>query len=208
MRMIQIHMAILVTAAAISARADDGLPKRLDFDRYKGMLEHSPFAVATAVVAPAAAPSACKDLYIANAARTSDGDSVTLMSTVERDFKKYLTTKNPVDGYAIASVEWSDKVGETRVTISKDGQFCTLTFNQSLLSQPMPNRPSTLPGVQPGPVQMPLQRPQLMATPPAPATVPHVRGVIQRNPQLQFPSLPGVSPFPAPQKQPDPNDEE
>jgi hypothetical protein len=196
--MIQTYMPIFVMAAAISARADDGLPKRLDFDRYKGMLEHSPFAVATAVVAPAAAPSICNDLYIANAARTPDGDSVTIMSTSDREFKKYLTTKTPVDGYALANVDWSDKVGETKVTVSKDGQFCSLTFNQNLVTQPMPNRPGALPGVQPAPVQIPLQRPPVISTPAAAAPNPHIRGVIQRNPQPQFPVLPGVSPPPAP----------
>jgi len=59
------------------------------------------------------------------------------MSLVESDqnFKKYLTTREPVDGYSIAQIEWSEDVGKTKVTISKDGQFATLTFNQSLLSK-------------------------------------------------------------------------
>jgi hypothetical protein len=167
------------------------LPKRLDFDRYKGMLEHSPFAVATAVVAPAATPNFAKDLYIANAAKTPDGDTVTLQSTTDKEFKKYLTTKGPVDGYAIANIEWSDKVGETKVTISKDGQFATLTFNQAEMSkQPVPNRPPNapnMPGVPAAPAPAPgVQRPIQMPTPFAPATSPHVRGVIQRNPQPQL----------------------
>jgi hypothetical protein len=199
MRTICIAVSILALVVNSSVRADDGLPKRLDFDRYRGMLDHSPFAIATAVVAPAATPSACTDLYIANAARTQEGDTVTLMSTTDRDFKKYLTTKNPVDGYAIAGVEWSDKVGETKVTISKDGQFCTLTFNQSLLSQPQPNRPSAMPGVPAMPIPMPtFQRPPGFPAPAAPATTPHVRGLIPRNPQPQISFPPGVSPFPTP----------
>src|ERR1043166_5672758 len=125
-------MSGLVFGVTCFARADD-LPVKLGFDRYKGILEHSPFAVASAVVAPAAAPNFAKDLYIANAARSSDGDMVTLASSSDKDFKKYLTTKEPLDGYSIASIQWSDKVGETKVTISKDGQFATLTFNQAVL---------------------------------------------------------------------------
>src|SRR5207248_7710228 len=97
------------------------------------------FAVASAVVAPAATPNFAKDLYVANAAKSQDGDMVTIASSSDKDFKKYLTTTNPVDGYAIASIEWSDKVGETKVTISKDGQFATLAFNQAVLTQPLPN---------------------------------------------------------------------
>src|SRR6266480_3532271 len=134
----RIYISIFATIGIFSARADDDLPKRLNFDRYKGMLDHSPFAVASAIVAPAATPNFAKDLYIANAARSSDGDMITLASSSDKEFKKYLTTREPADGYSIANIEWSDKVGETRVTISKDGQFATLTFNQAVLSQPMP----------------------------------------------------------------------
>ncbi len=86
-----------------------------------------------------------------------------------------------MDGYSIANIQWSDKVGETRVTISKDGQFATLTFNQAVLSQALPNRPA--PPV-PGIVQPPLQ--PFKPGPAAPSLsmpTPHVRATIQRNPQ-------------------------
>src|SRR5438270_6053344 len=181
-----IQMSIFAIIAAVSARADDGLPQRLNFDRYKGMLDNSPFAVASAIVAPAATPNFAKDLYIANAARSQDGDMVTIASSSDKEFKKYLTTKEQVDGYAIANIEWSDKVGETKVTISKDGQFAVLAFNQAVLAQPLPNKPA--PGMPPAPVpvQQPgVQRPLPMPTPAAPAATPHVRGVIPRNPQPQ-----------------------
>src|ERR1700738_5583101 len=179
MKTYQTLMSILAVMAALSARAADDLPQRLNFDRYKGMLDHSPFAVASAVVAPAAAPNFAKDLYVANAAKSQDGDMVTIASTSDKDFKKYLTTKEPVDGFGIANIEWSDRVGETKVTISKDGQFATLTFNQALLIQQVPNKPAGLPApggqrqqpIFPRPVQAPA-----LATP-----TPHVRGVIQRN---------------------------
>src|ERR687887_2899328 len=102
------------------------------------MVENSPFAIATAVAAPAATPDFAKDLYVANAAHSPDGDLVTIASTSDHNFKKYLNTKASVDGYSIANIEWSDKVGGTKVTISKDGNFATLTFNQALLSQASP----------------------------------------------------------------------
>ena len=175
-----LSMSIFVVVAILSARADD-LPTKLNFDRYKGMLDHSPFAVASAVVAPAAAPNFAKDLYVANAAKSPDGDMVTIASSADKEFKKYLTTKTPVDGYGIASIEWSDKIGETKVTISKDGQFATLTFNQSILTQPLPNKPGPVaPGVAP-PQPPTAQRPGQNPVVPAPS--PHVRGTIQRNPQ-------------------------
>ena len=123
------------TVGAFSSSADDVLPPRFNFDRYTRMLDQSPFAVATAPALPEATPDFARDFYIANAARSPEGDMVTLMSTSEQNFKKYLTTREPVDGYSIAQIEWSQDVGKTKVTISKDGQFATLTFNQSLLSK-------------------------------------------------------------------------
>src|SRR5216110_3175465 len=125
---------ILAVLGVIDSQAEEVLPPQFNFDRYSKMVDKSPFAIATAVAAPAATPDFAKDLYIANAARSPDGDMVTLASTSDHNFKKYLTTKEPMDGYSIANIEWSDKVGETKVTISKDGNFATLTFNQALLS--------------------------------------------------------------------------
>ena len=177
------YMSILALIATISVSGADDLPQRLNFDRYKGMLDHSPFAVASAVVAPASTPNFAKDLYVANAAKSPDGDMVTIASSSDREFKKYLTTKNPVDGYAIANIQWSDKVGETKVTISKDGQFATLTFNQAVLTQPLPNKPGQL---APGVIQPPQQQPGFQKpgqNPGVAAPTPHVRGTIQRNPQ-------------------------
>ena len=130
---------ILAVLGVIDSQAEEVLPPQFNFDRYSKMVDQSPFAIATAVAAPAATPDFAKDLYIANAARSSEGDMVTLASTSDHNFKKYLTTKEPMDGYSIANIEWSDKVGETKVTISKDGNFATITFNQALLSQTAPN---------------------------------------------------------------------
>jgi len=188
-------MSIFAFIAAVSAQAADDLPQRLNFDRYKGMLDHSPFAVASAVVAPASTPNFAKDLYVANAAKSPDGDMVTIASTDDKEFKKYLTTKNPVDGYGIANIEWSDQVGETKVTISKDGQFATLTFNQAVITQPLPNRPA--PGVvpPPPPLQPGFQKPG--QNPGVAVPTPHVRGTIQRNPQQPQSQPPPQPPPPA-----------
>src|SRR5215470_18145476 len=130
---------MLAVLGVVHAQAEEVLPSQFNFERYSKMVDQSPFAVATAVAAPAATPDFAKDLYVANAARSPEGDMVTLASTADHNFKKYLTTREPVDGYSIANIEWSDKVGATRVTISKDGNFATLTFNQALLSQSGPN---------------------------------------------------------------------
>jgi len=198
------HTLVLILAllGAIHSQAEEVLPPQFNFDRYAKMVDHSPFAIATALAQPAATPDFAKDLYIANAARSPDGDMVTLASTADHLFKKYLTTKEPVDGYSIANIEWSDKVGATKVTISKDGNFATLTFNQALLSQsapgggavsktftpPMPAAPIANPASVPNPVTsklpagVPAELQQLLPPPREPSR-PHARGLIQRSPR-------------------------
>jgi hypothetical protein len=187
----------LALLGVISTQAEDVLPPEFDFDRYSKMVDHSPFAIATAVAAPAATPDFAKDLYVANAARSPEGDMITLASTSDHNFKKYLTTKAPVDGYSIANIEWSERVGATKVTIGKDGNFATITFNQALLSQPAPavartftpaaaspKVPST-----PGNIASKLPPgvpPEMQKLVPPPRELPprtHQRGVIQRNPR-------------------------
>ena len=188
-------MTIFAVPGAITGRADDVLPPRFNFNRYSAMVDHSPFAIATAVALPSATPDFAKDLYVANAARSPEGDMVTIASSSDQNFKKYLSTKQPVDGYSIASIEWSDRVGATKVTISKDGKFASITFNEALLSQPAPNAPpvpvpptAAIPAVPfvPSPLGVP--------SVPRKAPRPHVRGTIQRNPR--------AVPVPTPNPQP------
>lgn len=181
MRRCQILMSIFVLLCSISNQRADEIPKRLNFDRYSAMLNHSPFAVATAAALPAATPNFAKDLYLSSAAKSPEGDMITVISSSDKTFRKYLSTKEPVDGYSIANIEWSDRVGETKATVSKDGQFATLTFNQALLStQQVSGAPQEI--VPPtGPAPMPAGRmPKPM--PPLPTLAPHIRGSISRNP--------------------------
>jgi hypothetical protein len=184
------------------------LPKPFSFARYQSMSDHSPFAVATAMVAPAETPNFAKDLYVANAAHSKEGDFVTIASSTDRNFKKYLTTTAAVDGYTIASIEWSDKVGATKVTVTKDGQSATISFNEALLHSTASagQNPGQAPGAPPqkqpdgkdsNPVaaQSTAQMPPVpgaqsnptkqMPVPALPSTLPpaaRTRGVIPRNP--------------------------
>ena len=185
----------LAMAGATYSQAEEVLPPKYNFDRYSKMMDQSPFAVASAVAAPAATPDFAKDLYIANAARSQDGDLGTIASTSDHNFKKYLTTKEAVDGYSIANIEWSDKVGQTKVTISKDGNFATLTFNQALLSQSSPGggtaaRTLVAPAPVPNPAGVPnAHSPKLPPNVPPelqqliPSREPRTRGMIQRSPR-------------------------
>jgi len=206
--------AVVLLLGAIRSQAEEVLPPHFNFERYTKMVDHSPFAVATSVAAPAATPDFAKDLYIANAARSPDGDMVTLASTSDHNFKKYLTTREPVDGYGIANIEWSDKVGATKVTISKDGNFATITFNQALLSQGAQNAGGPARAFAPPALQAPNPlnpNPGLSKLPPgAPPELqqliptgkdvprPHSRGMIQRNPRTSNAPSQRAAPAPAP----------
>jgi hypothetical protein len=179
----------------------DELPKTEPFSHYTPMLKRSPFAVATASAPTGAKPDFAKDLYVANAAHSTDGDFVTIASTTDKNMKEYLNTREAVDGYTISNIQWSDRVGETKVTISKDGQFATLTFNEALLSQAIQNpapQPQAIPGRPPVPgarpnIPSPVQRP--MPVPQIPTPAPHTRGVIRHG------ASPTTRPQPAPQPQ-------
>jgi len=177
---------------AISGQADDVLPPRFNFDRYAAMMNHSPFAIATAVALPSATPDFARDLYVANAARSPDGDMVTIASSSDQNFKKYVSTREPVDGYSIASIEWSDRVGATKVTISKYGKFATITFNEALLSQPPPNA-APAPAV-PTTAVPAIPSPFVPPAVPRQAPRPHVRGMIQRNPKAVPVPTPSLQP--------------
>ena len=196
------HFALAVLATApLSLLFADDVPKPFAFARYQAMMDRSPFAVATAVAAPAATPNFAKDLFVANAAHSKDGDFVTIASSADKNFKKYLNTNTPQDGYAITNIEWSDKVGATKVTITKDGQTATLSFNEALLKTATP----------PGAPQMQVPQPQAIVPPPnaaqqqqqqliqqqkpapipqLPTPPPRVRGVIPKNP------IPNTTPYP------------
>jgi hypothetical protein len=186
--------------------AKDDLPTTENFSRYQPMINRSPFAVATAGGPLPSTPGFAKDLYVANAAHSPDGDFVTLASTTDKNLKEYLNTKETIHGYSISNIQWSDQVGETKVTIAKDGQFATLTFNEALLSQAIqnptapiaqPQQPYGIPGRPPtGNPQVPLQRP--MPVPQIPTPPPHTRPVIRRK---AVPQQPVRQPQPHPQQQ-------
>jgi hypothetical protein len=199
---------------ALCARAYAELPKGTELARYQPMMERSPFAVATVVATPPPAPTFAKELFIANAAKLEDKAVVTLNSSTDKNFREYLTTDEPSqNGYSIVDIQWSDRVGETKVTIAKDGNTATLSFNQALISQPLNS--GIVPGVVP---QIPQQSqmipqnqfqqgqqgvtairtepamPQPVVTPatpggvpPLPTPPPRTRAVIQRNPAANVP---------------------
>jgi hypothetical protein len=206
-------LLLLIAIVPLSRLLGDDVPKPYTFARYQAMLDRSPFAVATAVAAPVATPNFAKDLYIANAAHSKDGDFVTIASSADKNFKKYLSSNGPEDGYSITNIEWSEKVGGTKVTIAKDGQTATLTFNEALIkqtavpaaqmpqntvqAQPMIGQPIIpQPNFQQQQQQQPLQQQRPAPVPQLPTPPPRVRGVIPKSPNGVATPVPTVAPTP------------
>jgi hypothetical protein len=216
------HLALaLLTIVPLSLLLADDVPKSYAFERYQGMMDRSPFAVATAVAAPSATPNFAKDLYVANAAHSKDFDLVTIASSADKSFKKFLSTEGPEDGYTITNIEWSEKVGATKVTIAKEGQTATLTFNEALLRQSVPNQPQAQaqpqqlqpqyqpqaqpivpPPVNAGAPNAGLPNPNVikpMPVPSLPTPPARVRGVIPKNPAAAMTPVPAQPATPEPE---------
>ncbi len=197
-KLILTALSISVLSAMAAPTKEEALPKQQTFARYEVMANKSPFAVASAPINAPPPPNVFKDLYISNAARLTDESVVTLTSSTDKNLKEYLSTKTTNEhGYTISNIEWSDRIGATKVTISKDGQFGTLTFNQALVTQSIATVPpqpvitapmplTTTPGSTVPPVPQ-YNNPAAGGIKPAPIPTlptppPRVRGVIQRNP--------------------------
>jgi hypothetical protein len=210
-RNLTVALLALLAIVPLSMLLADDVPAPFTFARYQGMMDRSPFAVATAVAAPVATPNFAKDLYVANAAHSKDGDFVTIASSADKNFKKYLSSGNADDGYAITNIEWSEKVGATKVTIAKDGQTATLTFNEALIKQPtatgqppqVPDQRAQAQPIVPPPITQQQPQPNYQQQKPAPVPQlptppPRIRGVIPKNPNLPVVPAPVLTPAPTP----------
>lgn len=215
-RNLLLALLTLLGIVPLSMLLADDVPAPYTFARYQPMMDRSPFAVATAVAAPVATPNFAKDLYVANAAHDKEGDFITIASSADKNFKKYPSSTKPDDGYSIVSIEWSDKVGQTKVTIAKDGQTATIGFNEALIKQPtaagqppqMPEQrnPQAQPIVPPAITAQQLPQPNYQQQQQRPAPVPQlptppprVRGVIPKNPNAAMTPVPAASVVPTPE---------
>jgi hypothetical protein len=117
------------------------LPEAYPAERYEQLIENSPFAVGT-VQEPAAAPDApgfAANLYVMGVAqlRDSEGkerDFVTIKSRADQSTFSLSTGAAPNrDGLELGAVEWSPRVGKSKVTIRKGTETAVLEFDQASL---------------------------------------------------------------------------
>jgi hypothetical protein len=115
----------------------DDLPKGFPLSRYDGMLEKSPFALATvplpAIEASQTKPSFAQELYVTGVAKLRGGDFVTLSSRDQQTRFSLVPGQVSVDGISLASVAWSGEPGRTTVTLRKGREFGVVGFDETAM---------------------------------------------------------------------------
>jgi hypothetical protein len=166
--------ACLVVAGATSARAEDGdvLPSAFPISRYEKTISRSPFALPTASavsLAPAQKqPGWSDDLFVAGVMTIGTQNIVTISQ--RGDAQRYLLSsgEESPQGVSVINIQWSEQLGQTRVTVKKGTEFAVLLFDQAALASsrsaapaPRITGPTPLPGVQTpaNNLQRPLQKP-------------------------------------------------
>lgn len=137
-------LAPLQSQMARAETDDSVIPSPLPENRYSAMIERSPFSLATPKEEPKA-PSFAANLYVAGIGKHGDVDVVSIAS---RDAAQSTFTLfgagDSYQGISLVSVQWSDDVGGSKVTIKKGSDTGSIGFNEQVLKNPIavtPPRP-------------------------------------------------------------------
>lgn len=184
---------LLFCGGAGHARADGKTPAgdqptAFSLDRYQGMIDRSPFAVASqgATPPPAApdAPGFAKDLVLTGVVRLNDGEYVTIASR-DQSQRFSLTSGETYNGITVASVAWSDAVGKTKVTLKRGSEYGVVAFDEATANSIGTAGPAPA-GAQPNasilPAGITLPNPSVSGNPP-PERPALRRRIIQTTPQ-------------------------
>lgn len=126
----------LVHLAAVHAiGADLASPAQLPASRYAAMREKSPFALATRDEPAAAAQGTfASNWFVSGIGRFGDDDFVTIQSRDKTaQFTLFGREAHPEYHVSVASVNWSDTIGQSTVVLQKGTETAKLEFNQALL---------------------------------------------------------------------------
>jgi hypothetical protein len=165
-----------------SAHPAGPLPTPFPEARYQQLSARSPFALASAPVAAAAAtPDFAAQLYVTGVADIGGDDFVSIKTRQPQDGKPaevFLEVGGTTgDGMKVERVKWSDQMGKTTVDVSKAGEKATLAFDEDTVK--------TAPPVQPG---APVARTMMVRLPGGPGLAPRLaRVVAPPQPGERFP---------------------
>jgi len=111
------------------------LPVAMPIERYKTMIEHPPFAVASQAAAPQPVvdmPGFAKDLVLTGAVRLNSGEYISFATRDQSQRFGLKTGETTSAGIAVVSVAWSDAVGKTKVTLKRGNEFGVISFDEAV----------------------------------------------------------------------------
>ena len=128
----------LIWAGVVQADDDEVIPAAHPISRYEKTLSHSPFALPTSN-APAAAPTQKQpgwsdDLFIAGVMTVGAQNVVTISQRGDAQRFMLSSGEESPQGISVINVQWSEQLGQTRVTVKKGTEFAVLLFDQSSLA--------------------------------------------------------------------------
>jgi hypothetical protein len=185
-------IAVVLACASLAARVEGApggiVPEAFPADRYAAMKEKSPFALATPV-AVAETPSFAQGMFVSGLAKLSDDQVMVTVTDKDKRSFTLVSGAESSDGMSIVSVDWSDEIGKTKVTVKKGAEFGTLQFNEVAIKTPIQVSPVPA-AARPRSPRVPRGRPQLGSAP-----RPQVRGpgttipqTTRRRPIIRRPS--------------------
>ena len=132
----------LWVSSTFAAAAGADLPAAFPTSRYDKMMAISPFNLAAAEIPRRVeGPGPFVHLHIATLARIIDPegnsrDLVTIASRAEGTIFTLEGREPNKDGFQITRIDWSDRVGETKVLLKKGDAVGVLEFDKALLTTP------------------------------------------------------------------------
>lgn len=130
----------LALAWADPVRAEDPevIPTGHPLSRYDKTLARSPFALPTSN-APTVAqtqkqPGWSDDLYIAGVMTIGEKNVVTISQRGDAQRFLLASGEESPQGVSVINVQWSEQLGQTRVTVKKGAEFAVLLFDQASLA--------------------------------------------------------------------------
>ena len=153
--------------------------------RYEKMVRKSPFAPATAAPTTAPTPGFAANLYVTGMAKMGDRDFVSIASRDQSTRFSLFTGDTNSQDIQLVSVQWSDAIGKSKVTVKKGNEFGVLEYDQALIQKAAAMQP---PPPIPGAPQIPG-----LAQPPRPVVIPRPNPAAQQAFQPQ-PFQPNVNP--------------
>ena len=194
------------TPAAASTKGVD-LPAASTIERYKDLIEHSPFAIATKNEAPppVEVPGFARDLVLVGVVRLTGNNYYIMVASRDLSQRFGLGPSDTSNGISVANVAWSDGIGKTKVTLKRGSEYGVIGFDESVIrggtAGPNPGPPT---GSGPMGVPMPtgqISLPAGMVQPngnPDPAAALRPPGAVTPDATATATTDPGAPPSPPP----------